>query len=375
MANIEKVVNEYINSNPFSGQIIIAKQNEIIARFESGYKELEAKISFDRPQVFPIASVTKQFVATAVLRLMEQNKLDVNKYIKDYLPEKHLLWQADMPDWANCITLHHLLCHSSGLPNYYFMALANPSDWQYINRIEPQYIYPAIVSKIKDLPLDFAPGSKFAYNDINYLLLGLILEEFTPNKDLGLFFKRELFKPLGLNNTTWPSVVEEMTYINHIYLNPNFPKRYVVNYQEASQEPILVTTHGTCVPSGGGGHMISTGEDLLKWNHALHSGKILSMSFLELMHKVHMQTESSYYLGKLSYGYGIIIEPLENKVIYWHPGSYPTGLNVSLSYDPLNQIGIAITSNLSISDANSSEKIAHPGRVLFNVAKKIHYVL
>ena len=98
MANIEKVVNEYINSNPFSGQIIIAKQNEIIARFESGYKELEAKISFDRPQVFPIASVTKQFVATAVLRLMEQNKLDVNKYIKDYLPEKHLLWQADMPD-------------------------------------------------------------------------------------------------------------------------------------------------------------------------------------------------------------------------------------------------------------------------------------
>lgn len=371
MKNIEQIVNEYIDSNPFSGQVIIAKQDEIISRFEFGYKDFATKTPFDKPQVFPIASVTKQFVAALILHLREQGNLEINKLINDYLPETHFLWQSNMPDWANDITLHHLLCHSSGIPNYYFMAIAKPDEWEFIKKLSYENIYPEIINKIKQLPLDFAPGSKFAYNDINYLLLGIILEELTPNNDLNLFFNREFFEPLGLINTTWPSLKEEMNYINNIYLSPNLPKRYIVEYQSPSQDPILVTTHRVSVPCGGGGHMTSTGEDLLKWNHALHSGRILTPSSLKLMQQIHMRTENSYYLGRLSYGYGIIIEHIDNKVIYWHPGSY-TGINTCLSYDSSNQVGIAIMSNLSISDANSTEKISHPGRVLFNLAQNIH---
>ena len=238
----------------------------------------------------------------------------------------------------------------------------------------PKDLYGAIITKVKNTPLDFIPGSKFAYNNINFLLLGIILAEIVSDHNVSEFYHKEIFKPYGLNNTIWPSLAEELTYIHNIYADQQLPKRYTINYQQIQEKPLLINGHGVNVPSGGGGHIFSTAEDLLKWNYALHGSEILKPKSLDLMSTIHISTEDTFYLGKVSYGYGIIIDNIDGKNIYSHPGSY-NGISTYLSYDPFNQIGVAVLSNFSISDSESSPQAKHPGRVLFNLIETIHRAL
>ena len=374
MKEIEHLFNKYISINPFSGQVMVARQNKIIDKLEYGYKDFETKSPFLEHQLFPIASITKQFTAVGILYHVEQGVLELNQTLSHYLPINHSLWQGSMPEWATQITIHHLLTHSSGLPNYYLQALLSPNASSDIDNVDHKDLYGTSITKIKNTPFEFAPGSKLVYNDINFLLLGIILAEIVPSHNLGEFYNQEIFKSCGLNNTIWPSLEDELTYIHNIYADWQLPKRYTINYQQIHEKPLLVGSHRVNVPSGGGGHMFSTSEDLLKWNHALHSGEILKPAFLNLMRKIQISTENSYYLGKFSYGYGIIIDNIDGKNIYSHPGSI-NGISTYLSYDPSNEIGIAILSNFSISNSEGSPQAKHPGRVLFNLIETIHRAL
>lgn len=374
MKEIKHILNKYISSNPFSGQVMVARQNKIIDKLEYGYKDFETKTPFLEHQLFPIASITKQFTAVGILYHVDRGAIELNQVLSHYLPVNHSLWQGSMPKWATQITIHHLLSNSCGLPNYYLQALFNPNDWSDINNVDLKDLYGAIITKIKNTPLDFTPGSKFAYSDINFLILGIILAEIVPSHNLGEFYQEVLFKPFGLSNTIWPSLEEELTYIHNIYADSQLPKRYTVNYQPEQEKPLLVKSHEVNVPCGGCGHIFSTAEDLLKWNYALHGGKILKPESLDLMHTIHISTKDTYYLGKVSYGYGIIVDDIDDKTIYSHPGSM-NGISTYLSYDPSNEIGIAILSNFSISDSEGSLQVKHPGRVLFNLIETIHRAL
>ena len=145
----------------------------------------------------------------------------------------------------------------------------------------------------------------------------------------------------------------------------------MVNYQQTNEQPSLVTAHEVNVPCGGSGSIISTAEDLLNWNYALHNGKILKSETLDLMRIIHIQVDDSYYLGSVSYGYGIIVDNIDGVNIYSHPGSF-SGISTYLSYDPLNQTGIAIMSNFSLANSKTSPPVKHPGRVIFQLIKDIH---
>lgn len=357
---------------------MIVKRDTLVHKQEFGYKHFERKEAFSDTQLFPVASITKQFTAVGILHCMEQGWLELHQKLSYYLPINHSVWQSVMPTWASQITIHHLLTNSSGLPNYYLLALFNPDEWVDINNVAPNNLYVNIISKIKNIPLTFIPGSKFEYNDTNYFLLGMILAEIIPGHNLSNFYHQKIFQPLGLNNTIWPTLEDELRYIHNIYDDQQLPKRYTVNYtgnhQQKHEKPLLVNSHEVNVPCGGAGNMFSTAEDLLKWNYALHSAKILTKSSMQLMHKIHIATKESYYLGEVSYGYGLIINNIEGIDIYSHPGSYQ-GISTYLSYDPFNDIGIVILSNFSIAEAKGTQAIEHPGRIMFNLIENMHRAL
>lgn len=371
MKTIEKIIQKYMHINPFSGQIMIAQADKIIEKFEYGYKDFESLTNFSEHQQFPIASITKQFTAAGILHLVEQKVLDLNQTIHKYLPQEHLLWHGNMPEWAKQITVHNLLTNSSGLPNYYLDAVINPQEWNSINQVAPKDLYSAIISKIKFTPLLFTPGSKFAYNDTNFLLIGIILAEFVQDNNLSKFYEQQFFNPLELKHIIWPNLDQELAYIYNIYANPRWPKRYIVNYQQVDEQPTLVTHHEVNVPSGAGYNMWSTAEDLLKWNYALHNGQVINPTLLQMMRTSHMTTNDNYYLGTISYGYGLMMENIDDRIIYYHPG-YISGINTYLSYDPANKLGIAVLSNFSISDVNKESQVRHPGKILLGLIENIH---
>lgn len=374
---IKTTIEQYLADNPFMGQIAIAKKDQIIYKSAIGYRDFESNESFADDQVFIVASITKQFTAATILKYVEKGLLDLFKPLSTYLPSDHYVWEEDMPDWANKVNLHQMLCHISGLPDYYFTALAYPADWEFVLALnDDKEIYTGIVRAIKTHKLQFEPGSQFMYNNFNSLLLGLILTDLAPNNDISKLFKDMFFDPLCMKNTFFPNLNQEMTYIRNIYADDTYPKRYLVEYKTTDADPVRINDHGINVPLGAGGALFSTTDDLLKWNYALHTGKVISLESLELMKNVYVRCEGNPYLDRVAYGYCLYVEDIDNsgRNIYSHPGMI-AGISTFLSYDPVNDIGIAVLSNCAINVNNPEKSVKFPGRVLFSLIENLHLAL
>ena len=134
--------------------------------------------------IFRIGSITKQFTAAAILKLEERGKLDVNDKLSKYIP--------DFPR-GDEVALHHLLTHTSGIPNYtekpgFMLLVTNPIA------IED------LIKSFKNDPYDFDPGTKWIYDNSGYVLLGYIVEKVS-GETYEAFLRENFFQSLGMTNT------------------------------------------------------------------------------------------------------------------------------------------------------------------------------
>ena len=123
MIRSEKLIQNYSAHHQFSGQIVIARDKDVIYEYTAGYSDYQQQLPFSNQQTFPIASITKQFTAAAILKLMECGKIRLDSPLSSYLNPNNALWQGNIPHWADRITIHHLLSNSSGLSNYLLDAI------------------------------------------------------------------------------------------------------------------------------------------------------------------------------------------------------------------------------------------------------------
>lgn len=150
----------------FSGAVLVAYQGEVLLSKGYGFADRDRKIANTPQTQFQIASVTKQFTAVAILILQEQSKVSVSDPICNFIVNCPTMWQE--------ITIHHLLTHTSGIPNYDYRELGiyqSPDDTAW----SPE----AFVTVIKKWPLDFQPGEKWSYSNSGYIILGYIIEQVT----------------------------------------------------------------------------------------------------------------------------------------------------------------------------------------------------
>jgi len=161
--SIESEVDEYISAwlkmERFSGSILIANDGNILIK--KGYGMANYELSFpNSPQTkFLLGSLTKQFTAVAIMQLQEKGLLKVDDLIKKYIP--------NYPHGEK-ITIHHLLTHTSGTPNFtsfpeYRKTMMLPSPVE------------KTIERFKDKPLEFNPGEKYKYSNSGYILLGFII--------------------------------------------------------------------------------------------------------------------------------------------------------------------------------------------------------
>ena len=172
--------------------VIVVHDGKPVFRKGYGLANLETKTPMRPDMVFQIGSVTKQFTSTAVLILAERGKLSFEDDISLYFP--------NYPNKGAKITIEHLLTHTSGIKSY-----TEDPKWPALWRED---LTPAqIIDLTKDLPLEFAPGTKFNYNNTAYTMLGVIIEKASglPYAD---FLRRNLFEPMGMSHTLYGSLTQ-----------------------------------------------------------------------------------------------------------------------------------------------------------------------
>ena len=184
---VDKLLNLYHEYGKFNGSALVVDKGEVVYKKGLGMANMEWQIPNQPDTKHRLGSITKQFTAMLILQLAAEGKLDLQAPISDYLteyPNRH----------DPQITTHHLLTHTSGIPNY----TAFPGFFKDESR--NPYTPDEFLKKFEDKELDFAPGEKFSYSNSGYFLLGVIIEKVS-GKSYETMLHEKIFTPLNMNDS------------------------------------------------------------------------------------------------------------------------------------------------------------------------------
>ncbi|MEO8436197.1 MAG: serine hydrolase [Pyrinomonadaceae bacterium] len=316
--NVQKIdglLKQYHDYGQFNGSILVAEKGKIVYEKGFGMANMEWAIPNQPDTKFRIGSVTKQFTAALVLQLVEEGKIKLDGKITDYLPDYR-------KDTGGKVTIHQLLNHTSGIPSY----TARPGFIAEVSR--NPYRISDFVQTFASGDLEFEPGSKFAYNNSGYSLLGAIIEKVT-GKSYETVLSERIFKPLGMTNSGYDKS------------SPVLQKR-ASGYQKTPDGFVNAAYLDMSIPYAAGS-IYSTVEDLFKWDQSLQEDKILSADSKKLM----------FTPGLGNYGYGIRItdEPVgktdQKTRIIGHGGAI-NGFNSLLMKATEKQQTVIILDNVNL---------------------------
>jgi CubicO group peptidase (beta-lactamase class C family) len=265
---LDAALNDLVERGRFSGAVLIARDGEVLLNKGYGFADREAELPNTPQTRFRIASITKQFTAMAILMLEAQGKLDVQDAICDYVP--------DCPEEWKPVTIHHLLTHTSGLPEFRTLFASYKST-------EP-FSPERMMAQAKELRMSFQPGEKFAYEYVNYLTLGYIIEQVS-GQTYEAFLQEHIFDPLEMQDSGYEHNGDDLA----------------VGYLSSSiKAPDVDTSYYFST-----GALFSTVEDLYRWDQALYTERLVPSEYLAKMFTEHVETGTQTVTGgEMSYGYG-----------------------------------------------------------------------
>lgn len=258
---ISDLLDVYYDNGQFQGTAIVAVDGEVIFRKSFGLANIEWDIPNTPDTKFHIASHGKQFTAAIILRLAEENLLDLQVPISRYIPEFR-------KDIADRITIHHLLTHTSG------RARVAP-EWEESHYRDPFTLDDAI-SLANKLELEFEPGARSSYSNLGFSLLGAIVQNVT-NQPYEEVLHERILKPLGMHDT---GLVKQGPILKHHASNNNrllWGDFVNAPYQDESF-------------AVGAGGLYSTVDDMLKWHEGLFGDQVLTQESKALMFARHIDS-------------------------------------------------------------------------------------
>jgi CubicO group peptidase (beta-lactamase class C family) len=283
----------YTNNAP-GASVLVAQNGKIL--FEKGYglADVGHGVAFSPETKSRIGSITKQFTASAILKLQEQGKLSINDKLSKYFP--------DFPR-GDEVTLHHLLTHTSGIHSY----TDKPGFMDKVTKtIDPD----DLIKSFKNDPYDFDPGKKWHYDNSGYFLLGRIIEKVS-GQSYGEFLRGNFFKPLGMNST---GVHRSGVSLDH----------EATGYEFAGEKLGFTNAlNWDMSQAGAAGSLYSTVGDLFRWNEGIFGGKLLKDTSLKAAWTPVKTEENKDDDSGNGYGYGWFISKLRGAEEISHGG----GLN------------------------------------------------
>ena len=276
-----------------------------------GVANLEWNARATPATVYRIGSVTKQFTAALVLQLVDSGRVRLDDSLGAYL--------AAVPERWRGVKLRQLLNHTSGIPSY--------TDTPRGRRRFPEDLPPdSIVMITAGDTLDFAPGTRWHYDNTGYLLLGMLLEKVT-GKSYATLLEERLFRPVGLRETRYCDT------------DPVVPERAVGYYRESDgsfhNAPWISMTQPFSA-----GSLCATARDLVRWNQALHGGRVISAASYRAM----TAPEGGATTAPVRYGYGLIVDSLAGSPMITHGGAIH-GFMAANAWFPAQSLSVTVLAN------------------------------
>ncbi len=267
--------------------VVIMQNGEMIHQEGYGLANVELGVPITPDSIFRIGSVTKQFTSAAIMLLQQRGELSVSDPIGMYLPE--------FPTHGHHITIEHLLNHTSGIMSY----TSIPGYME--GGVRPDLTTEELVDVFKNLPMEFAPGDKWNYNNSGYVLLGAIIEKIS-GQSYEDFIAENIAGPLGLGST--------------LYGGPKLIPNRAAGYSLDDEDNIVNAGFISMTQPHAAGSLLSTTGDLVEWHNALTGGEFIHDDSYQ-----QMTTPANLNDGEtFPYGYGLGIGKLRDRRMISHGG-------------------------------------------------------
>lgn len=283
-----------------------------------GMSDLERSVRSTPATIYESGSVAKQFTAAAVLLLAQDGKLSLDDDVRKHLPE--------LPDYGAPITLRHMLNHTSGLRDW--GVVAGAGGWPRGSRNYTQ-THVLDISR-RQRALNFPTASEYSYSNTNYNLLAIIVAR-TAGISFGEFTRRRLFEPLGMTSTSWRDDHQRLVRNRAQAYSGNGPFRLDMPNENA---------HGN-------GGLLTTVEDLLRWNENFTAGTVGGPGFRTAMERKGILTSRR----EITYALGLLVDDRDRIPYVYHTGS-TAGYRAYLGRYPEQRLSVAILCNHGSANPN-----------------------
>ena len=289
--------------------IALVRGRDTITLKAWGKADLEQEVAATPRSVYRIGSVTKQFTSAAVMQLVEQGKVKLDDSIARYLPTLPVAWRP--------VTVRQLLNHTSGIPSYTGIGAAWQRRWG--EEMNPD----TLVALTANMPMWFAPGTNWRYDNSGYVVLGMLIEKITGHP-WGTDIAERFSKPLGLEDT------------RDCLVTPIIPRR--ARGYDPSGDTWINTPYLAMSQPYSAGAMCSTVGDLAKWNRALNTGHVVSAASYALMTTPEGAASSSHY------GFGLAKDTIAGRPMIAHGGGI-NGFSTGNAWVPSAELSITVLAN------------------------------
>jgi CubicO group peptidase (beta-lactamase class C family) len=297
---IDELIQAYAKENKFNGTVLVVQKGKVLFEKGYGYRDVEKRLPNDGNTIFQLASISKQFTATAILKLVELNKMALTDKLSKFYP--------GYPK-GDSITVENLLTHTAGVYDF-----TREESGQKITTLMQ------MIDRFKNKPLDFPPGKGWRYSNSNYTLLAYII-----GKVSGMTYEKAvrkyIFEPLQMTRSGFDflNLADENKATGYSVLNDNTQKAAII---------------GDSVGIAGCGSIYSTAADLYKWHNGLQQYKIVGRKLME----------RAYAPFSSNYGYGWMIDSLYGKRTVSHGGDI-AGFTTNISRITADDVCIVLLNN------------------------------
>src|SRR5687768_3454680 len=287
-----------------------------------GLANMELKVRATPNTVYQIQSITKSFVACGIMLLVEDGKIGLDDKITKYL--------SGLPEAWNGVTVRQLLTHTSGIPNFVSDQGSGAAILAFSQKVSsPEEIIGWAAAR----PLKFAPGEGRRYSSTGYQLLGMIIEKVS-GKPWGQFLQDRIFAPLGMTRTRVHSPFDII------------PDR-ASGYNHFGEVPVNGLWFTEAYMQSAAGGLVSTVEDMARWEIALQAGTIIKPSTLAQMAvPVKLKNDSTVQDAGRRYGLGWDLQTHQGHRMMGHGGDHVTGFTANFDRFPDDKLAVIVLTNL-----------------------------